>query len=275
MLASDFRRIEQGFTLTVESAGSEIRRTLDAAKETGFRDVNFTGQYPIGVVRYSDPAVPVNVKLEAFSPFIPLNVKASSLPVTIFNFELTNTSSSSVEATLEGVLENAVSQLHRGPPGTRHLTHTAMEGASVARLTAELDESRVRRGIDEGETFEDWSQPTFAATGWRSEGKAFGSGPVSKSALPGYMGEVGGRSDAVANSYAGSGLQGTGDQPVHEQRDALTSKLISRAFTIEKDFVCFEIAGGSLRRHVLSDFERLTMQTRLWRDTWYDSSLPH
>lgn len=245
LLASNFRELEQGFTLTVKSGESEIRRTLDAEKATGFRDISFTGEYPIGVVRYSDPAMPVAVKLEAFSPFIPLNVKDSSLPVTIFSFKLTNNSNASVEATLEGVLENAVYHQNRGLPGTRRVTHVAMAGASVARLTAELDATRMRRGSEEI-VFEDWSQSTFAAAGWRSERGAFGSGPMAKSGLPGYMGSVGGKSNAVANSHAGSGLNGSGDQQSQiNQRDAATGKLISRNFTIDKNFICFEIAGGS------------------------------
>ena len=74
-------------------------RTLD---RDGFSDVTFRGEYPIGIVEYADAAVPLAVKLEAFSPFIPLNTDDSSLPATILQFTLRNTSAAPVEATLAG-----------------------------------------------------------------------------------------------------------------------------------------------------------------------------
>ena len=57
------------------------------------------------------------VKLEAFSPFIPLNTDDSSLPATILQFTLRNHSAAWVEATLAGELENAVCLNNRGREG--------------------------------------------------------------------------------------------------------------------------------------------------------------
>ncbi len=50
----------QGFALRTTTRGRTSTRTVDAA---GFKDVRFTGSYPIGRVAYADPASPVSVQL--------------------------------------------------------------------------------------------------------------------------------------------------------------------------------------------------------------------
>ena len=55
-----------------------------------FRRHRFTGTYPIAKVDFEDTALPVSVGLEAFTPFIPLNVDDSSLPVAILKYRVTN-----------------------------------------------------------------------------------------------------------------------------------------------------------------------------------------
>jgi hypothetical protein len=97
--------LEQGFALQCAAGGQTQTRRLD---RTGWRDIEFIGEYPIGYVTYRDAEAPVTVQLEAFSPFIPLNVEDSSLPLTVMRFTVTNVSRQRVEAELGGWLENAV-----------------------------------------------------------------------------------------------------------------------------------------------------------------------
>ena len=44
------------------------------------------------MVEFEDSALPVSVSLDAFTPFIPLNVDDSSLPVAIFKYRVQNRS---------------------------------------------------------------------------------------------------------------------------------------------------------------------------------------
>ena len=69
--------VEQGFGLAVTpDGGRTVYRTLN---RRGFPRIEFTGEYPIGTVRYrttEGDADPVEVVLEAFSPFVPLGRSA-------------------------------------------------------------------------------------------------------------------------------------------------------------------------------------------------------
>ena len=73
-----------------------------------FRQVSFKGAYPFATVQFRDPAMPVRVTLEAFSPFVPLNDKDSGIPAAVLLYRVKNTSRREVEATLLGNLTNVV-----------------------------------------------------------------------------------------------------------------------------------------------------------------------
>ncbi|MGC0143247.1 GH116 family glycosyl-hydrolase [Pseudactinotalea sp. Z1732] len=68
----------------------------------------FTGQYPFGRVDFHDETLPVQVSLEAFTPFVPLDVQNSSLPAALFTLTLTNHDVTPVAAWLGGAIQNAV-----------------------------------------------------------------------------------------------------------------------------------------------------------------------
>ena len=59
-------------------------------------------------MNYRDPAVPLAVTLEAFSPFIPLNFDDSSLPATVLRYTVANTGDTPAQVELGGWLENVV-----------------------------------------------------------------------------------------------------------------------------------------------------------------------
>src|SRR6266516_4566136 len=97
--------LDQGFALMISEGSQTQIRSLD---RSGWSDISFSGEYPIGFVEYRDAACPVTVSLEAFSPFVPLNVDDSSLPATVMRFTVKNTGAKKVTAEIAGWLENAV-----------------------------------------------------------------------------------------------------------------------------------------------------------------------
>jgi len=78
------------------------------ARLRGVDGTEFRGRYPIGEVRYHDAALPVEVSLEAFNPFIPLRAEDSGIPAIVFNFTVTNPTDRPVRASVAATLQNGV-----------------------------------------------------------------------------------------------------------------------------------------------------------------------
>lgn len=72
-----------------------------------FSDVEFEGKFPVARLSFKQKKFPLEVKLTAYSPFIPLDANHSSMPVACLTYTLTNTSKVSVEATVALTMLNA------------------------------------------------------------------------------------------------------------------------------------------------------------------------
>jgi len=65
-----------------------------------FREAEFSAAYPLARVDLRDDELPVEVALRAFNPLVPGDVDASSLPIAVLRYALTNRSDDSIEATV-------------------------------------------------------------------------------------------------------------------------------------------------------------------------------
>jgi non-lysosomal glucosylceramidase len=68
----------------------------------------FTGAYPFAHIAFRDPKLPVEVRLEAFNPLVPLDVDASGWPVAILRYTVRNPNPSSAKVALAFSIENPV-----------------------------------------------------------------------------------------------------------------------------------------------------------------------
>ena len=75
---------------------------------SGVERTRFSSAYPFARVTYEDAQLPLNIQLEAYSPFIPLDAQASGLPAIIFTFTLHNRWSHLIQGGLGATLQNAV-----------------------------------------------------------------------------------------------------------------------------------------------------------------------
>lgn len=224
---------EMGFDLQVQTGGSAPEtRPLD---RTGFSDVQFSGQYPIGTVEYRNTAFPITAKLEAFSPFIPLNADDSSLPATVLQFTLRNTGNAAAKVTLTGRMENAVC-LHSRPSDAA-LRNRIVRKQGATFLNASVEKSEMPVVAQRPDVvFERWDRADYE--GWTVEGKAFGSGPILRKDVPQYQGDIGGEDERVVNSHATAPGASVGE------KDGGTGRLTSRKFVIDRNFIRFWIGGG-------------------------------
>jgi len=217
--------LDQGFALRWQADAQWQHKPLNSR---GFAEVSFAGEYPMGLVEYRDPGCPLHVSLEAFSPFVPLKFDDSSFPATVLRFTVRNASQEAIDAELLGWLENAVALHHGSAQSCEHINRIVRDSEIVlldcaARRPAQTQPAPPRPKI----VFADFERETYGD--WRVEGKAFGDGPArgprKNQRLAGFLGK------GLVNSWTGT--------------DALTGKLISPEFTIERRYICFLLGGGN------------------------------
>ena len=73
-----------------------------------FREATFSTAYPFGRLELRDDDVPVDVELEAFNPLVPTDVEASSWPVAVLRFVVTNRGTEPLTVSLAGSLQNFI-----------------------------------------------------------------------------------------------------------------------------------------------------------------------
>jgi non-lysosomal glucosylceramidase len=210
-------------------------RTLDRG---GFPQVRFRGAYPIGFVDFRDDAFPVKVSLEAYSPFAPLDVDASSLPLTVMRYTLRNSSAGPVAVSLAGHLANPV-LMHSGLDGGAEFINRIVKqaGATCLHCTAGQAAAAPAQAARPDIGFEDFEGETYE--NWTAEGTAFGAGPVVAAKMPAYQGRVGAHGERLVNSH------NTRNGEEVAAGDAHTGTLTSKPFKIERRFIHALVGGGA------------------------------
>jgi uncharacterized protein (DUF608 family) len=73
-----------------------------------FSKASFDAAYPFGQVNLSDDALPISVKIKGFNPFIPGDVAASSIPMAVLQYEVTNNTDAAMDVAVCGTMRNFV-----------------------------------------------------------------------------------------------------------------------------------------------------------------------
>ncbi len=84
-----------------DKSGATARRLIwKGSNSKGMSSVRFNGVFPFANVTFTDPDLPVSVKLHTFSPLIAGNKEDSSFPAAAFIFTLKNESDEEIKASL-------------------------------------------------------------------------------------------------------------------------------------------------------------------------------
>jgi non-lysosomal glucosylceramidase len=94
-----------------------------------FDDVTFIGRFPIAELDFHQAGFPGQVRMTAFSPFIPHSDRDSSMPVALFSFSVANNTDAPIDYTIASTLGNygCDSGIH---------TFTQKDGLSILHFTS-------------------------------------------------------------------------------------------------------------------------------------------
>jgi non-lysosomal glucosylceramidase len=265
--------IEQGFAIKAKSNGKEYIRQL---READWEEVSFTGQYPLATIQFTDSSLPFYVTMEAYSPFIPLNADDSGLPATVFSITVHNKDKSALEASLVGWLENASLFFQKDKTSFKRQNSLIKKDNLLAvfcETTQDTTDSKIAQLPDYG---------TMCLSLLSDNGIAYTNfNTLDLSAFNFKQNDPQTVKDKQELLTCGL-LQDLKVLPDKSQtanfilswhfpnsdlnvKDTQTGNYYSKKF---KD--AFEVA-----QYLGKNFQRLEHDTKLWRDTWQDSTLPH
>lgn len=107
-IADNRRVLEQGFAIRLQYEGKTIIREL---KEDHWNEVVFEATYPVATIRYIDKALPVEIIIQAGAIFIPLDADHSALPATVYRMQVKNKSKETINIAVCGWLENGAHKI--------------------------------------------------------------------------------------------------------------------------------------------------------------------
>lgn len=214
----------------------EEERKLD---RRGWAQTSFRGEYPVGTVDFEDPGTPLKVQLQAFSPFVPLDVEDSSFPAIVLRYTLTNHGEQTLRGRIFARSEIPVLIHSRERPeypgciGTEAGLHSGAGVSFTPQLHPVLIEDPSWR---EDIPFEDFESGSHG--GWVSEGSAFGEKPRHVDDIASYQGDLNAQGDYLVNSHNTRQGEDVGAGDRH------TGTLTSPEFLVERNFIHFRIGGG-------------------------------
>jgi non-lysosomal glucosylceramidase len=267
--------LQQGYALLINDGGTTTLRRLH---QDDWEEISFETTYPVATVRYSDKHLPVEVTMELFSPYIPGNAKDSGLPATIQAITVKNIATSgSLSVQVVGWLENKMLGVTEKSNAAFSRTNELVQKESFKGISlgCPVTDNGLERAADFGNMclastdknavyIPDISKETTSpALIIRDLVKASNGSPVAGVSVqhnldPGKEGKA----DFIISWYTPNisfGNRGT----------EVTAQKASRHY-----YTTLFDNAAAVAAHIAQNYESLRRLTFLWKETWYDSSLP-
>jgi uncharacterized protein (DUF608 family) len=267
--AKDIRPLEQGFAFKIVNAGKSVIKKMDAAD---WDEIVFEATYPIAKVHYIDKSLLIDITAEIYSPFIALDEKNSSIPATIYSFSIKNKSTSSVAVDIIGWLENK-SCIHSANDTDLRMnrviqsnTFSCVESGMKSNdeiITTKADYGTL--GIASMNSNQKIQTNFLLPIGIESFDKSF-TEEVVKNANEKLISAVTSSINIKPNSTS------TADFAIawHFKNLVLNKKIKDTGRYYNNWFK----SSSDVLKYMQQHFQKLSLETKRWKETWYDSSLP-
>lgn len=272
------KRFDQGFAIRVKN---KITPFVKPLRTGGFADITFKGEYPIGKISYSEKSFPIQVNLQAFTPFIPTNHEDSGFPAIIMEYTLKNEGKEIIDVEVFGWLQNMAN----------YFTGNMNEGIHINEIIK--SENRLQL-VCRSKGLENQSSPDHGnMTLTLIDTTKSWSSPAIRADVDYNLPEIKGSNETTANKQLGTNLTGAlgrevriapGEAKVitfliswyypnlHHKKSGfhnLKNKENLRYYYSSRFSSSTDVAN-----HITSNRHQLIQSTKLWNKTWYNSTLP-
>jgi len=270
--AKNIRPLEQGFAIKIITGGKTIIKKLE---EADWNEISFEATYPLATVHYKDAGLPLEIQLQLYSPFIALDEYNSGLPATVLSFSIKNTGTETYAVTLLGWLENKTS-IRSANAAQHERINTVIQQDGLLAVQG-ITRSKT------GNSFQLNQQPDFGSLCIASLNT--GSHALPNIELPVHAANF----DANAETETIHSIAEKAIAAVTHQYQLPPGKQVQSDFLISWHFANASAEGikdtgrfyqGSFSNaqavaaYIAKHFNSLSSQTQLFRQTWYESTLP-
>ncbi len=265
--------LEQGFAVKIEYGDKSIIKKIS---DEDWDEIAFDATYPMATIRYTDNNLPVEISMKVWSPFIPLNEDDSGLPATIFSFQINNTSTEPVKISLAGWLENKAG-IYSSKKEEQERFNKILTAKGFQAVEGGIRNKKNNSAADI-EQQPDYGTMCLASLNDEAKVSTDLSWPLSEDSFNTFT-----SNEVVKNTD--EKLIGS----IVSEHQILPGKNISSHFVISWHFANLKLQGiqgegryyqnefnsaGDVASYIHKNFAKLSSKTELWKQTWYDSTLP-